>query len=79
MSFVVGCMKPYAILISMAQARRDLFFTMALLDRIIHFLVCVSTAGLPHSATALTSSFAKGLNMPHPRHFTEVVTAEQIL
>lgn len=33
------------------------------------FLVCVSTATSLISATALISSFAKGLNMPHPRHF----------
>lgn len=79
MSFLVGCMKSYAVLISTAQASRDLFFTMTLLDRIIHLLVCVSTAGLPHSATALTSSSAKGLDVPHLRHLTEVVTAEQIL
>lgn len=36
MAFLVGCIKPYATLISIAKTGRDLFFTMALPDRIIH-------------------------------------------
>lgn len=36
MAFLAGCIKPYATLISIAKTGRDLFFTMALPDRIIH-------------------------------------------
>lgn len=56
-AFLVGCIKPYAPLISIAQTDGDLFFTMALPERIIHLFpssLCFNCSSalpgwLPHS------------------------------
>jgi len=58
MAFLVGYIKPYTTLTSIAKTSRDLFFTMALPGRIIHFSLSasVSAAGLPSLAGCPTLS-----------------------